>query len=93
MRLKKHRLIEVRSQKKRIVYVEFKRHVQRGGMPSAWDRIIAAGFGKAVIDLIAQEQFDRMVAWCNEDVWSFQIENISRLILLFIIRPLAKVKT
>ena len=49
-------------------------HVQRGGIPSAWDRIIAAAFGKAVIDLVAQEQFDRMVAWRNGEVVSVPLE-------------------
>ena len=36
-------------------------HVQRGGMPSAWDRIIAAAFGKAAIDLVAQEQYENVL--------------------------------
>ncbi len=49
-------------------------HVQRGGIPSAWDRILAAAFGKAAIDLVAQEQFDRMVAWRNGEVASVPLE-------------------
>ncbi|MDJ0647239.1 MAG: ATP-dependent 6-phosphofructokinase [Xenococcaceae cyanobacterium MO_188.B19] len=49
-------------------------HVQRGGMPSAWDRILAAAFGKAAIDLVAQKQFDRMVAWRNGEVGSVPLE-------------------
>ncbi|MDJ0572491.1 MAG: ATP-dependent 6-phosphofructokinase [Pleurocapsa sp. MO_192.B19] len=49
-------------------------HVQRGGMPSAWDRILAAAFGKTAIDLVAQEQFARMVAWRNGEVGSVPLE-------------------
>ncbi len=49
-------------------------HVQRGGIPSAWDRIMAAAFGKAAIDLVAQEQFDHMVAWRNGEVVSVPLE-------------------
>ena len=38
-------------------------HVQRGGTPSAFDRLLATQFGKAAVDLVAAEQYDRMVAW------------------------------
>ncbi len=48
--------------------------MQRGGIPSAWDRIMAAAFGKAAIDLVAQEQFDHMVAWRNGEVVSVPLE-------------------
>ena len=51
-------------------------HVQRGGIPSAWDRIMAAAFAKAAIDLVAQEQFDRMVAWRNGEVVSIPLEMV-----------------
>lgn len=40
-------------------------HIQRGGIPSALDRLIASAFGKAAVDLVAQGQFDQMVAWQN----------------------------
>lgn len=43
-------------------------HVQRGGVPSALDRLIATGFGKAAVDLVAGENFGQMVAWCNGTV-------------------------
>ncbi len=49
-------------------------HVQRGGIPSAWDRILAAAFAKTAINLVAQEQFDRMVAWHNGQVTSVPLE-------------------
>lgn len=43
-------------------------HVQRGGMPSARDRLMASIFGTHAVDLIAQGRFDRMVAWQNRSV-------------------------
>src|SRR5262249_41151896 len=35
-------------------------HVQRGGMPSSRDRLMASIFGVHAVDLIAQGRFDRM---------------------------------
>ena len=49
-------------------------HVQRGGMPSPLDRLIASAFGVAAVDLIAEGSFDRMVAWQNRQVVSVPIE-------------------
>jgi ATP-dependent phosphofructokinase / diphosphate-dependent phosphofructokinase len=43
-------------------------HVQRGSTPSSTDRIIGAAFGVSVVDLIAEEKYDRMVAWQNRQV-------------------------
>jgi phosphofructokinase-like protein len=40
-------------------------HTQRGGTPSARDRIFASAFGVHAVDLVAQQKFDRMVAWSN----------------------------
>jgi 6-phosphofructokinase 1 len=38
-------------------------HIQRGGTPSARDRLIGAAFGVHAVDLVAEGKFDRMVAW------------------------------
>ncbi|AUG53526.1 ATP-dependent 6-phosphofructokinase [Thalassospira marina] len=38
-------------------------HLQRGGTPSPRDRLIASTFGVHAVDLIAQQKFDRVVAW------------------------------
>jgi len=38
-------------------------HVQRGGQPSAWDRLTAAAFGVRAVDLLNAGQSGRMVAW------------------------------
>ncbi len=43
-------------------------HLQRGGMPSARDRLMASVFGVHAVDLIARGVFDRMVAWSGRKV-------------------------
>ncbi|HEY9640527.1 MAG TPA: ATP-dependent 6-phosphofructokinase [Coleofasciculaceae cyanobacterium] len=43
-------------------------HIQRGGIPSALDRLVATAFGKAAVDLVAQERYHHMVAWQNGQV-------------------------
>ena len=40
-------------------------HVQRGAMPTAEDRLLAAAFGVRAVDLLAEGKADRMVAWWN----------------------------
>ena len=37
-------------------------HIQRGGTPSAFDRILATRFGVAAVDLVLEKKFGRMVA-------------------------------
>ncbi|MBI1800101.1 MAG: 6-phosphofructokinase [Chloroflexi bacterium] len=37
-------------------------HIQRGGSPTAFDRLLATRFGAAAVHLIAREQFGQMVA-------------------------------
>lgn len=48
-------------------------HVQRGGIPSPLDRLTAAAFGVAAVDLIAEEKYDHMVTWHNRQVVSVPI--------------------
>ncbi|MEO1401639.1 MAG: ATP-dependent 6-phosphofructokinase [Cyanobacteria bacterium J06635_1] len=43
-------------------------HVQRGGIPSPLDRVIATAFGVEAVDLIAAEKYDHMVSWQNREV-------------------------
>ncbi len=40
-------------------------HVQRGGIPSMRDRVLASAFGVRAVDLAAAGRFDRLVAWRN----------------------------
>lgn len=48
-------------------------HVQRGGIPSPLDRLTAAAFGVAAVDLIAEKKYDHMVTWQNRQVVSVPI--------------------
>jgi 6-phosphofructokinase 1 len=48
-------------------------HIQRGGIPSATDRVLASAFGVAAVDLIAEGKFDHMVAWQNNQIISVPI--------------------
>ena len=43
-------------------------HLQRGGMPTSRDRLLATVFGVHAVDMIAQGRFDRMVAWSAREV-------------------------
>jgi phosphofructokinase-like protein len=49
-------------------------HVQRGGQPNAYDRMIASAFGVRAVDLVAQGLFNRMVTWQNSQVGHVPIE-------------------
>jgi ATP-dependent phosphofructokinase / diphosphate-dependent phosphofructokinase len=51
-------------------------HVQRGGQPSAQDRLIASAFGVHAVDLIAAGKYDRMVAWQNRRVVDVPLADI-----------------
>ena len=48
-------------------------HIQRGGSPIAFDRILATRFGKAAADLCARGQFGRMVALRENKIVSVPI--------------------
>ena len=49
-------------------------HIQRGGIPSPLDRVLASAFGVAAVDLIAQGKYDHMVTWQDRQVISVPIE-------------------
>ena len=51
----------IREYLKREVRVTVLGHIQRGGSPSPFDRILATRFGVSAVDLVAQGQFGRMV--------------------------------
>jgi 6-phosphofructokinase 1 len=51
-------------------------HVQRGGQPSARDRLLASAFGVHAVDLVAQNKFDRMVAWRDRSVIDVPIADV-----------------
>jgi ATP-dependent phosphofructokinase / diphosphate-dependent phosphofructokinase len=51
-------------------------HIQRGGIPSAGDRLVATAFGKAAVDLIASGQTGQMVAWQNGRVVPIPLDEV-----------------
>jgi 6-phosphofructokinase 1 len=53
-------------------------HVQRGGSPEPGDRVLGSAFGVHAVDLIAENRFDRMVAWSNRRVIDVPIEDAIR---------------
>jgi ATP-dependent phosphofructokinase / diphosphate-dependent phosphofructokinase len=50
-------------------------HLQRGGTPNAVDRILATRFGAAAVELVASEQFGRMVALRGQDIVNVPIRD------------------
>jgi 6-phosphofructokinase 1 len=50
-------------------------HIQRGGSPIPYDRLIATQFGKAAADLVAEGKFGHMVALRGESVVSVPIRD------------------
>jgi ATP-dependent phosphofructokinase / diphosphate-dependent phosphofructokinase len=49
-------------------------HVQRGGSPTAYDRILATLFGVKAFELAMEQKFGRMVAFRNNEVTSVTLE-------------------
>jgi 6-phosphofructokinase 1 len=48
-------------------------HIQRGGSPTPFDRILATRFGVAAVDLIAERGFGKMVCLRNERIEAVSI--------------------
>lgn len=40
-------------------------HMQRGGSPSAWDRLLASLLGSAAVEMLAENKANLMVGWKN----------------------------
>ncbi|TAJ29928.1 MAG: ATP-dependent 6-phosphofructokinase [Reyranella sp.] len=51
-------------------------HVQRGAMPTAEDRLLAAGLGVRAVDLLADGKADRMVSWWNRQVIDVPLDKV-----------------
>jgi len=59
------------------------RHLQRGGDPTAYDRRMGRKFGIAAVDMIANEDFGRMVSWKQGEVTSVPLKKaLERLSLV-----------
>jgi 6-phosphofructokinase 1 len=52
----------IAAQSNKEVRVSVLGHIQRGGSPSPFDRVLATRFGVAAVELIAEGQFGKMVA-------------------------------
>jgi 6-phosphofructokinase 1 len=51
-------------------------HLQRGGVPSARDRLMARWFGIAAVDMILSEDFGRMVSFLHGEITSVPMKDI-----------------
>jgi len=51
-------------------------HLQRGGSPSARDRLMARWFGIAAVDMIVHEDFDRMVSYRHGEITSVPMKDV-----------------
>ena len=51
-------------------------HLQRGGAPTSFDRILATRFGAHAVELIMQGKFGTMVAFHPPDIVSVPLENV-----------------
>jgi 6-phosphofructokinase 1 len=49
-------------------------HLQRGGSPSAFDRLLASRFGTMVVHFIAEGKIGYMVAYQDDEIKSISIE-------------------
>jgi len=49
-------------------------HLQRGGAPCAYDRRMGRYFGIAAVDLIAKEDFGKMVSYRNGKITAVPLE-------------------
>ncbi len=53
-------------------------HLQRGGTPTAYDRLIAQRFGAAAVRLVAERRFGSMVAFADAEMRAVPIEDAVR---------------
>jgi phosphofructokinase-like protein len=51
-------------------------HLQRGGSPSAYDRMLATRFGSAAVDMLVRGQFGVMVALRSPDIVPVPLERV-----------------
>lgn len=51
-------------------------HLQRGGTPTAFDRLLSTRFGVAVVDLIAHKRFGEMVCLKGQNIESVSLSEV-----------------
>jgi len=49
-------------------------HIQRGGTPVAFDRILATSMGVKAYEMVAESQFGRMVSFKNNTITSVTLK-------------------
>lgn len=55
-------------------------HIQRSSVPSSFDRLIAAAFGRKAVELIAAQQYQQLVIWSQGQVDSKPLSTVMPLI-------------
>ncbi|MEO1126745.1 MAG: ATP-dependent 6-phosphofructokinase [Cyanobacteria bacterium J06635_1] len=55
-------------------------HIQRSSVPSSFDRLLAAAFGRKAVELIAAEQYQQLVIWAQGRVESKPLDAVMPLI-------------
>jgi phosphofructokinase-like protein len=68
-----NRLAEMTGEEIRVTVLG---HVQRGGVPSAQDRILASAFGVRAVDMIMKGETAKMVAWQHRQVVAVDLEEV-----------------
>lgn len=53
-------------------------HVQRGGTPVAFDRVLATQFGVKAFEMVLEEKFGRMAAYRNNTIIDVSLEEATR---------------
>ncbi len=53
-------------------------HIQRGGSPTAFDRVLASLFGVHAFELVLNKEFGRMVALKNNDITSVTLDEATK---------------
>ncbi|WP_017715387.1 ATP-dependent 6-phosphofructokinase [Kamptonema formosum] len=55
-------------------------HLQRSGTPTSADRLLATSFGRAAVDLIANQEYNRLVVWRNGEVQTEPLDQVIDLV-------------
>jgi 6-phosphofructokinase 1 len=50
-------------------------HLQRGGIPNAYDRVLATQFGVKAFEMVLAEDFGKMVSYKHPDIVSVNIQD------------------
>jgi 6-phosphofructokinase 1 len=51
-------------------------HLQRGGAPTSFDRVLATRFGGKAVELVQRGEFDVMVAFAPPDIIARRLEDV-----------------